>query len=73
MPLAREVIYRTPGLTAKEVYEAVSMLAESRSIVISAAKYPEGSLLGTLNKVHKDFGITRRKGMDRVYRYYPAS
>ena len=72
MRLAQEVVCGRPGLTTKEVYEAVVRLAERRGIdTISAAQDPEKSLRDTLSKVHMDFGLTRRKDTQGVYRYYP--
>ena len=70
MNLARGVVANEPGLTAKEVYSKVARLAQAQGIPISAAPDPERSLTNTLNKYYEDFGMGRRRGMDRIYRYY---
>ena len=73
MPLARQVVHDSPGLTAKEVYYQVARLAEAEGIPISAASNPQISLVATLAKAHKDFDLKREKGRDGNWRYYPVT
>ena len=67
MKLARQIVTQTPGLTAQEVVERAKRTGQ----VISAAKNPDASLVGTLHKVHKQFGMERRVDDSGRFRYYP--
>ena len=71
MPLAKEVLDAEPGLTAQEIFPRVVQLAERRGIQISAASDPQASLVATLHKVYRDFGLVRVADKARRYRYYP--
>ena len=71
MPLVKNLVYATPGLTAQEIYLRVAQLAEDRGIQISAASNPEASLMATLHKTHGDFGLERNIGRDGRYVFYP--
>ena len=70
MPMARDIIAKQPGLTAQEVYHQVAKYAEDVGLRISASPNPKGSLVPTLNKVYRDYGLERRKGNDRKFRFY---
>lgn len=70
MPMAKELITESPGLTAQEVYTRVAKLAEESGQRISASANPKGSLIPTLNKVYEDYGIERIRGKDGKYRFY---
>ncbi len=70
MPMAKDIIAKHPGLTAEEVYHRVAKYAEDAGVPISASPNPKGSLVPTLNKVYRDYGLERRKGNDRKFRFY---
>ena len=59
-------IARHPGLTAQDIVRSLLRSGE----VQSAAENPEGSLVATLHKHHKEIGVERRRD-GGVYRYYP--
>jgi len=61
-------IERHPGKTAQDI---VRSLLQSGSVQ-SAADNPEGSLVATLHKHHKQIGVERRWDSG-VYRYYPKN
>ena len=72
MELARQIINKTPGLTAQEVYRRADEIARQEGRKLSAAKSPQGSLVATLHKHHAQYGLRREKD-GRGYRYYPAN
>ena len=55
-----------PGMTAQDI---VRSLLRSGAVQ-SAAANPEGSLVATLHKHHREIGVERRRD-GGVYRYYP--
>ncbi len=55
-----------PGMTAQEIVRSLLRSGE----VQSAAENPEGSLVATLHKHHREIGVERRRH-GGVYRYYP--
>jgi len=62
---ARTYVEQHPGLTAKEIFEALRREGKADS----AARDPQGSLVATLHKYHREMGLTRV--YDRgTYRYY---
>ena len=69
MPLARNIVLKFPGLKAQEVYQMV--MAEHPGEVLSASANPEGSLVATLHKHHRQYGLERRRDSTGRYRYYP--
>lgn len=73
MPIVAEIIVPNyPGLTAQEIYAWAEQYAVDNDLRISASATPESSLVATLHKCHKDFGLERRRGMDGRYRYYTS-
>ena len=71
MGLAREILTKTPGLTAQEVYRRANEIARQENRSLSAAMSPQGSLVATLHKHHESYGLERRQ-VGRQYRYFPA-
>ena len=71
MVFASELIADSPGLTAQEVFEAYDDYCAEEGIPMSAAADKKGSLVCTLHKCHKDFGLQRIKRQGRNYRFYP--
>lgn len=69
MALAREIVFQTPGLTAQEIYRQAADIAKLQSKVLSAAESPQASLVATLHKHHRKFGLERKK-VGREYQYY---
>jgi len=63
---ARPYIEGHPGMTAQQIVR--SLLASGE--VQSAAENPEGSLVATLHKHHREIGVERRRD-GGVYRYFP--
>lgn len=61
-------IQRQPGLTAQQI---VGRLLRSGRVQ-SAAQNPEGSLVATLHKHHRDHGVERRRN-GGTYRFYPSN
>ena len=71
MGLARQVILQTPGLTAQEVYTKATEIAKLRNRRLSASGNPQNSLVATLHKHYSHYGLERREGIGREFRFYP--
>jgi len=69
MDLARRIVSQTPDLTAQEIYKRAKDVAEKQNKKISAAKSPQGSLVATLHKHHKQYGLERRR-VGREFHYF---
>lgn len=72
MAFAREIIKDEPGLTAQEVYGWVEQYESDEGVKLSASPNPKQSLISTLHKTYRDFGLERRKGKDGKNRFFPA-
>ena len=72
MAFAKDLITDQPGLTAQEVYFQAALYSEDTGISLSAAGNPQGSLVATLHKSHRDHGLERRPGRDGKNRFYLA-
>ena len=64
----RPYVERHPGMTAQQIVRSLLESGEARS----AAENPEGSLVATLHKHHREIGVERRRD-GGVYRYYLKS
>ena len=72
MAFAKDLITDEPGLTAQEVYVQAARYSEDTGVSLSAAGNPQGSLVATLHKSHRDYGLERRPGRDGKNRFYLA-
>ncbi len=70
MPWAKQTIMDEPGLTAQEIYSRVDKQARQKNIRLSASSTPEASLVATLHKTHREYGLKRERGRDGKLRYY---
>ena len=70
MAFAKDLISSERGLTAKEVYSQAKQYSADMDIPISASATPEASLVATLHKTHRDYGLERKRGKDGRYRFY---
>ncbi len=65
-------ITANPGATANDAYEAAKFHFDREGIPLSAADDPRSSLVCTLHKYYRKYGLSRVKGRDGRYRYYPS-
>ena len=63
---AKRLIEQHPGMTAQEIYRQLRLQGKAQS----AAQDPQGSLVATLHKYHRQLGVERRYERG-VYHYYP--